>query len=153
MGSRITKLYQCASDDCVAACVAMLAGMTQEEYENSPVIQLFRKEYSEQIDIMPIARILSANDWFVTPGTPFSANELRHGLAYILIVPSLCDGPDAGMHAVVLDLTGDEILLHDPSEGYGKYFYVLQDYAGDNPNAVKIKTWVNGVILNDVSCV
>lgn len=145
MENPITKLFQVSKNDCVACCIAMMMGMTQEEYENSEMLRLFRKEYHENPQFDVIAKVLNSDGWYVDPGIPFSPNELLTERAQILIVPSLGDNVKGMLHAILVDMTDGKCVLHDPSEGFGGSYYVFQNYEGEDPRAFKIKTWVLGL--------
>lgn len=145
----ITHLMQPTNNSCVVTCIAMLAGLTQEELnedfktdgELSQLHSAFEKNPSVET-LLPYFRskrlgfALPTSDVFVTDSFYFGCN-------YLLIVPSLGVLPGK-LHCVLLECPDKEYpKLHDPAMGVsGARYYVNKTESIINGLQVHLDSWV-----------
>lgn len=111
----INHQTQSHPDGCMSASIAMVAGMdvreiTDKYHDRVCYQKMTKKEVLDELGVVNTAPVIDMN-------------TLYPGNVYILTVASL--NYIGGLHCIVADFSGDELVILDPNNGYeGRNYYV-----------------------------
>ncbi|QPI18510.1 hypothetical protein [Providencia phage PSTCR7] len=150
MGNSLIKhLRQPTSNSCVITCIAMAAGLTQEQLDKDFATGGELKQLHDAFALNPSVDVLipylrSKRISFALPNyDAFVTDDFYEGWNYLLIVPSL--GVIQGkLHCVLLECPeGRYPVLHDPAMGVsGARYYINKIDPIENGLQVRLDSWV-----------